>query len=193
MNQFDLTGFTGKGYDRGRPLWMQLAWMVVSRTILSRWWFPVRARVTVLRLFGADIGRDVVFRHGVTVHWPWKLRVGDGSWIGEGTWLLNLEPITIGANTCISQGVMLCTGSHDRRSPTFEFDNAPIEIGDLVWLATRATVLRGVNVGAGSTVGATALITRDVAPGSLVLASSAYLRESEFVAGDPLVPTVRQS
>ena len=41
---------------------------------------------------------------------------------------------------------MLCTGSHDRRSPTFEFDNAPIEIGDLNVAGDRATVLRGVNV-----------------------------------------------
>ena len=42
MNQFDLTGFTGRAMT-GDGLWMQLAWMVVSRTILSRWWFPVRA------------------------------------------------------------------------------------------------------------------------------------------------------
>ena len=49
----------------------------------------------------------------------------------------------------------LCTGSHDRKSPTFEFDNGPIVIEDGVWLCARSTVLRGVTIGANSVVGAT--------------------------------------
>lgn len=173
MNSFDLARFTGGGYDRGAPVWRQVAWMLVSRTVLTRWWFPASARAAVLRTFGATIGSGVNIRHGVTIHWPWKLTVGDASWIGDGTWILNLEQVTIGSNTCVSQGVLLCTGSHLRRSPTFEFDNAPIVVGDSVWLAARATVLRGVTIGDGVTVGATALITRDVPAGDMVLAPAA--------------------
>ncbi len=138
----------------------------------------MKLRVAVLRAFGAEIGRDVVFRHRVRVHWPWKLRVGDGSWVGEGVWILNLERVDIGSNVCISQEVLLCTGSHDRESPTFEFDNAPITVGDDVWVATRATVLRGCVIGNGAVVGATALVTSDVAPNSTVLAPRAVQREA---------------
>ncbi|GAA2064434.1 hypothetical protein GCM10009722_27270 [Williamsia deligens] len=65
----------------------------------------------ILRAFGASIGHGVVFRHNVRVHWPWRLTIGDNSWIGEGAWILNLERVHIGDDVCISQDVLLCTGS----------------------------------------------------------------------------------
>ncbi|WP_348639222.1 DapH/DapD/GlmU-related protein [Williamsia sp. 1138] len=138
------------------------------RSLLRWWWIPSKLRVFVLRLFGADIGRNVLIRHSVTIHWPWKLRIGDNSWVGEGAWILNLEPVSIGSNCCISQDVLICTGSHDRRSATFEFDNAPIVIGDGAWIAARATVLRGVTIGEHAVVGACSLVFTDVGPSKLI-------------------------
>lgn len=171
-----LAGFTGAGYDKGRgPLW-QAAWLAVSGLVVSRWWCPASIRVAILRAFGAQIGSGVLIRHRVQIHWPWKLSVGDNTWIGEDAWLLNLEPITIGSDVCISQGVFLCTGSHDRRSATFEFDNGPIVIEDGVWVAAMAVVLRGVTVGHSAVVGATALVTNDVPPGAVMLAPRATSR-----------------
>lgn len=171
-----LAGFTGVGYDRGRPAHIQVLWLAVSGLVLTRWWCPNRLRVRILRAFGATIGENALIRHRVRIHWPWKLTVGADSWIGEDTWILNLEPVTIGSDVCISQAVLLCTGSHDRRSPTFEFDNAPIDIGDGAWIAARATVLRGVTIGADAVVGATALVTSDVDAGATVLAPRAQER-----------------
>lgn len=168
-----LSAFTGANYDRGRSVAWQIAWLMASSLVVGQWWCPMKLRVAVLRAFGAEIGQDVVFRHRVRVHWPWKLRVGDGSWVGEGVWILNLEPVDIGSNVCVSQEVLLCTGSHDRTSPSFEFDNAPITIEDDAWLATRATVLRGCVIGRGAVVGATALVTSDVAAHATVLAPRA--------------------
>ena len=72
-----------------------------------------------------------------------------------------------------STGVLLCTGSHDHRSPSFEFDNAPIVVEDGAWAAARATVLRGVTVGREAVVGATALVTSDVSPGQIVPSGTA--------------------
>lgn len=168
-----LAGFTGAGYDKGRgPEW-QVAWLLVSGLLLTRWWCPSRVRVAVLRAFGAQIGSGVLIRHRVRIHWPWKLTVGDDSWIGEEAWLLNLEPIVLGRDVCISQGVLLCAGSHDRRSATFEFDNGPIHVEDGAWVAARATVLRGVTVGRDAVVGAAALVTKDVPAGAVVLAPAA--------------------
>ncbi|WP_241972670.1 putative colanic acid biosynthesis acetyltransferase [Cryobacterium cryoconiti] len=163
-----LSGFTGRGYDKGRGRLWQAAWFFISGLIVVRWWCPPTLRVIILRAFGARIGQDVLIRHRVRIHWPWKLTVGDNSWIGEDAWILNLEQVTIGQDVCISQGVFLCTGSHDRESPTFEFDNAPIVVEDGAWVAARATVLRGSRIGRNSVVGATALVAGNVAPGSLV-------------------------
>ncbi|OZF39876.1 putative colanic acid biosynthesis acetyltransferase [Rhodococcus sp. 14-2483-1-1] len=151
--------------------------MLASSLVVSHWWCPNSVRLRILRMFGAKIGVGVLIRHRVRIHWPWKLTVGDYSWVGEDAWILNLEPVSIGANTCISQSVLLCAGSHDRRSGTFEFDNAPIRVGDRTWIAARATVLRGVTIGNDVTIGATALVTTDVHDGMTVLAPAA--RRSE--------------
>ncbi len=178
----NLAGFTGAGYDRGRPIGWQIGWKLVSGVLVTRWFCPMPLRLALLRAFGASIGDNVVFRHEVKVHWPWKLTVGDNSWIGEGSWILNLEPVTIGADVCVSQDVLLCTGSHDRDSATFEFDNAPITIEDGAWVAARATVLRGCTIGRDAVVGACSLVTKDVAAGETVLAPRAETRRP---AGEP--------
>jgi putative colanic acid biosynthesis acetyltransferase WcaF len=167
-----LRGFTGAGYDKGRPLPHQVAWFVTQNLVFAKWWFPARWRPGLLRRFGAQIGSGVLIRHRVRVHWPWKLTIGDDTWIGEEAWILNLEPVCIGSNVCVSQGAFLCTGSHQRRSPTFEFDNAPITLEDGSWVAARAVVLRGVTVHAGAVVGAGAVAVADVPADATVLAAT---------------------
>ena len=163
-----LGAFTLTGYDKGRGIVWQAAWFATQNLMFGTWWFPRRFRPALLRAFGATVGRNVTIRHRVRVLWPWKLTIGDDAWIGEDAWLLNLEPITIGSDVCVSQGVFLCTGSHDRRSPDFRYDNGPITVDDGVWLAAQSLVLRGVTVGTGSVIGARAVATKDVPPGSTV-------------------------
>jgi len=163
-----LRGFTGAGYDKGRPLLVQAAWFAALHLFFVKWWFPARLRPVLLRAFGARIGRRVLIRRGVRIHWPWKLEVGDDVWIGEDAWILNLEPVTIGSDCCVSQSALLCTGSHRRRSPTFEFDNGPIRLEPGSWVAARAVVLRGVTVGRGAVVGAGAVAHQNLAPDSVL-------------------------
>jgi len=171
--RFSLRDFTGEGRPVGVPWLVRLLWMLVS-PLTMQWWCPNQLRVLVLRGFGARIGTGTLIKHDVKIDWPWKLEIGNDTWIGESTWIINAEPVIIGSNTCISQAALLCSGGHDRFSPTFEFDNAPIVIGDSVWIATRATILRGVRIGDGATVGATALVTRDVPEAATILAPRAY-------------------
>ncbi|MGC0327154.1 putative colanic acid biosynthesis acetyltransferase WcaF [Streptomyces sp. SAI-170] len=163
-----LRGFTGAGYDKGRPLLVQAAWFAVLHLVFVKWWCPHRWRPVLLRAFGARVGQRVLIRHGVRVHWPWKLEIGDDVWIGEGAWILNLEPVTIGHDCCVSQSALLCTGSHRPRCATFEFDNGPIRLEPGSWVAARAIVLRGVTVGRGGVVGAGAVAHRDLAPGTVL-------------------------
>lgn len=163
-----LAGFQGHGYDKGRSIAVQALWFAVLNLVFRKWWCPAGLRVRLLRAFGATIGTGVFIRHDVRVLWPWKLTVGDHCWIGEGAWLLNLEPITLEHDVCLSQDAYLFTGSHDRRSPTFEYDNAPITVRAGAWVAARATVLRGVTVGEGATVAAGTVVSKDVPAGTIL-------------------------
>ena len=169
-----LAAFMGRGYDKGRPRAWQAAWFATQNLVFGAWWLPARFRPLILRAFGAHVGSGVFIRHRVRVLWPWKLSIGDSCWIGEDVWLLNLEPITLGSDVCLSQGVFLCTGSHDRKSPSFEYDNGPIAVEAGAWVAARALVLRGVRIGARSTVGASAVVTKDVASDGVVAAASRW-------------------
>jgi len=102
--------------------------------------------------FGAQIGKGVIIRDRVRIHWPWKLDIGDHSWIGEGVWLLNLEQISIGKSVCVSQEAMICTGSHDLKDFSFKFDNGMIRIEESAWVCARSIILRGSVVPAGNVV-----------------------------------------
>jgi putative colanic acid biosynthesis acetyltransferase WcaF len=158
----------GRAYDKRRGIVAQALWVAVSELVFTKVWCPNSLRCKILRWFGATIGDGVLIKQRVRVQWPWNLSIGDNSWVGTDAELYNLDRIFIGSDVCISQYAYICTGSHDPKSPTFEFDNAPIVLEDGVWVCARATVLRGVTVGANSIIAATALVTRDVPPNSMV-------------------------
>ncbi|MDO5684283.1 MAG: DapH/DapD/GlmU-related protein [Propionibacteriaceae bacterium] len=172
-----LGGFTGAGYDKGRGILWQAAWHLLGQPLVRARPVPSGLRVKILRAFGARIGSGTRIREGVRVHWPWKLTVGADCWIGVDAWILNLEPVTIGDNVCISQQALLCTGSHQRRSRTFEFDNGPITVGARAWIATRATVLRGVSIGPNALIAAGAVVSEDVSPGAIVRAPESTVHD----------------
>jgi putative colanic acid biosynthesis acetyltransferase WcaF len=176
-SNWSLAARRGRPYDKGRGFIPQALWVAVSTLIFTQVWCPNRLRCALLRWFGGKVGQGVLIKHRVRVHWPWKLSIGNDSWVGTDAELYNVDNIVIGSDVCISQHVYLCTGSHDRRSPSFEFDNGPIVVEDGVWLCTRSTVLRGVTVGANSIVSATALVTSDVPPNSIVRPPPAIIGE----------------
>lgn len=149
-----LKSFDASGYERGRPVAWQALWFATSFLMFQQFWCPNRWRSSLLRMFGATVGDRAFIRHDVRIMWPWKLTVGDDCWLGEGLRILNLEQVTIGNDVCLSQEVMLCTGSHDHRRADFPYRNAPICISDGAWIGARATVLPGVNIGRCSVVAA---------------------------------------
>ncbi|WP_198950425.1 putative colanic acid biosynthesis acetyltransferase [Kineosporia sp. A_224] len=150
--QRSLRSFTGAGYDKGRNKVWQATWFAVMNMVFMKWWLPPRLRPPILRAFGAQIGDRVLIRHRVRVLWPWKLTIGDDCWIGEGVWLLNLEPITIEHDVCISQEALLCTGGHSHTDPAFAFRNRPISVRTGVWVAARALVAPGTVLDPGQMV-----------------------------------------
>jgi putative colanic acid biosynthesis acetyltransferase WcaF len=160
----DLAPYTTGEFHRGRPALVELAWLLAQALFVSSWLPGSLQRRVLLRLFGASLGKGVVIKPGVRVKFPWRLTVGDHSWIGEDVWIDNLGVVEIGRNCCLSQGAYLCTGSHDWRLQSFDLIVKPIVIDDCVWIAAKARVAPGVKLGAGSVLGLGSVATADLAP-----------------------------
>jgi putative colanic acid biosynthesis acetyltransferase WcaF len=120
-------------------------------------------RAALLRAFGARIGRGVVIKPGVTVTFPWKLAVGDFSWLGERVWIDNLADVWIGSHCCISQGAYLCTGNHRWDAAAFDLAAAPIRIEAQCWIGAMARVGPGVTCGEGAVLTLGSVATADLA------------------------------
>jgi putative colanic acid biosynthesis acetyltransferase WcaF len=153
-----------KQLDRGRALWVEMLWLVVQLLALTSPLSCNALRRLVLTLFGARIGRKVTIKPRVRVKFPWRLDIGNNSWIGEGVWLDNLADIRIGDHCCISQGAYLCTGSHNWRSVDFELIVKPITLEEGVWLAARTVVGPGVTARQGAVLSLGSVATQDLAP-----------------------------
>jgi len=108
----------------------------------------------LLRLFGAKIGKKVIIRPTARITYPWKVTIGDYSWIGDEVVLYSLGDIKIGKNTVISQRSYICTGTHDYNSEDFRIYAEGIDIGSKCWLATDVYIAPGITIEDGVVIGA---------------------------------------
>ncbi len=151
----DLRQYNPSWYDRGRPGWLVLLWWLVQAIA-----FPLTPhtfngfRRWLLRLFGAKIGTGVIIRPTARFTYPWKVEIGDYSWIGDDVVFYSLEQIRLGCHCVVSQKSYLCTGSHDIQDPTFDLMTSAITIGNGVWIATDCFIGPGVQIGANAVIGA---------------------------------------
>lgn len=154
------------GLDRGRPLWVESLWYVAKCAFfLTPWPFPSRLKCWLLRRFGAQVGKGVVIKPRVNIHLPWKLEVGDFTWLGEEAFILNLERVTIGSHCCISQRAFLCTGNHDFRQPDMPFRNRPITIEDGAWIGAQVFVAPGITIGEDAVIAAGSVVIHNIIAG----------------------------
>jgi len=118
-------------------------------------------KVALLRSFGARIGKGVIIKPHVRIKYPWKLSVGDYSWIGEEAWIDNLAEVTIGSHCCISQGAMLLCGNHDYTSPRFDLITREIKLESGAWVGAKSVVCPGVTMQSHSVLSVGSILTSD--------------------------------
>ncbi|WP_425396272.1 WcaF family extracellular polysaccharide biosynthesis acetyltransferase [Aeoliella sp.] len=181
----DLEHFRVTDYNPG-SLPARATWYVVCELLFaSALPLPSSWKCALLRCFGAQIGNGVVIKPRVRIKFPWQLRIGDHTWIGEGSWIDNLAMVDVGSHVCISQGTYFCTGSHDHRKQNFDLLTAPITVGDGAWVAARTTLLGGVSVGPNALVAAASMVHKDVPAGVIVGGNPAVvIRDRQKPASD---------
>ena len=148
-----------------RMLWT-IVWGVFARplprSVGSGW------KRFLLRLFGARIDATAIVYSSAKVYYPANLTMGAYACLASDVDCYNVAPITIGANSTVSQGAYLCTASHDITDPLNPLVTKPIVIEDQAWVAAGAFVGMGVTIGQGAVVGARAAVFKDVEPWTVV-------------------------
>lgn len=143
------------------------------------------------------MGKHVSFDPGVDIQQPERIRVGDHVHFYRGVYLspcnewitigdhchfapygILYGPLTLGNHVAVAAHVVFASVGHgyDRIDiPMVNQATAKKEIivEDDVWIGANAVIIGGVRIGAHSIVGAGAVVTRDVAPYSVVGGSPA--------------------
>ena len=124
----------------------------------------VRLRRLLYRGLGAHIAPKAVLHFCTEIRAPWRLRIGQGSIIGDNAILDAREGLTIGRNVNLSSNVSIYTLQHDHRDPYFRCPTPQdrklsVEIGDRAWLGSN---------GEGAVCCAGCVVTKDVEPYAVV-------------------------
>ena len=145
MNRTELNTFNNSWFQIGKPRHVVLMWYLVNAILFRSFVLPISGvKRFILRLFGAKIGKGVVIKPYVNIKYPWKLTIGENTWIGENVWIDNLDQVTIGNNVCISQGALILSGNHDYNKSSFDLIVKPIVLEDGVWIGAKSMVTQGV-------------------------------------------------
>lgn len=121
------------------------------------------------RVCGISIGSGSTIHMFATFYNPFNIVIGSDSIIGEWAVLDGRAPLIIGSHVDIASGVMIYNAEHDIHSKDFtkaHMDKVIIE--DYVFIGPRAIILPGVTIGRGGVVAAGAVVTKDVAPMTIV-------------------------
>lgn len=167
INQGDvrLRDFDNSWYDPGRSFLVRVAWIAANRVFFfTSFPWPSSVKRGVLRAFGADIGSGVVLKPHINVKYPWNLRIGNDSWIGEGVWIDSLARVSIGSNACLSQGCMIETGNHDWSASTFDLKLGEVVLEDGCWAAVRSLLLPESRLARNAVLGAGAVLSGETEP-----------------------------
>lgn len=138
------------------------------------------AHAEILRQFGARVGRDCSIYTPLHIvnagHDFSNLEIGDRVHLGSDVLIDLADRVTIEDEATLSMRCTLVThidvgpGPLRERRPR---EQGPVVVGRGAYLGSGATVLHGVRVGALATLGAHALVDRDVADGATVVSPRA--------------------
>jgi acetyltransferase-like isoleucine patch superfamily enzyme len=120
------------------------------------------------RLAGMRIGSGSSIHMEVRIYDPRHIVIGEDSILGERVVLDGRGSLKIGNHVDIATGAMIYNSQHDINSEDFHAIEKENIIEDYVFIGPNAIILPGVRIGRGAVVAAGAVVTKDVAPMSVV-------------------------
>jgi maltose O-acetyltransferase len=128
-----------------------------------------------LRLAGVRVPRSTIFWGMPTLVGEGdvasRLRIGELCGLNFGCYFELDAPITLEDHVAIGHEVMFLTRSHDSSDPRRRGgagEAKPIRVEAGSWIGSRATILPGVTIGAGSVVGASVVVRESLPPNTLL-------------------------
>lgn len=125
---------------------------------------------------GSVEAENCAFFSGVRLEcWPGaRIAIGNGTYLNRNTEIVAAQCVTIGRDCKIARDVIIMdTDQHALPGSTLVA--RPVHISDHVWIGSRAIVLKGVTIGSGAVVAAGSVVTKDVAPRTMVAGVPARL------------------
>lgn len=160
-------------------------WYFVNIIFIKNQYNPSsKIKLIILKLFGAKIGKGVLIKPAVNIKYPWKLTIGDHSWIGEGVWIDNLAEVVIGKHVCVSQGAMLLTGNHNYKKTTFDLVTGRICLADGVWIGAKSIVTPGVTCHTHSVLAVQSVANKNLEPYTIYQGNPAHPRKKRSINQD---------
>lgn len=111
---------------------------------------------------GIRIGRGSTIHMFANFFQPKNIEIGADTIIGNNSFLDGRAPLIIGNHTSLASEVLIYNSEHDINDENFTAIEAPVEIGDYVFIGPRSIILPGVKIGRGAIVAAGAVVTKDV-------------------------------
>ena len=130
-------------------------------------------RNSMLRFFGAKVGKGVRIHPSVKVIIPWHITIGDHVTVHDRAILYALGEITIGDHSEIGPLTHLCAGTHDFTDPKFTLLRQPITIGDHCTLGAASFVAPNVTLADHTTLAPRAALYANSTPNTHYLGNPA--------------------
>lgn len=131
----------------------------------------------VNELFYGKIGKDSYMMPPLAVVGASQISIGNNVFIMDGILLMGSGGITIEDNAQIAANVQILSNNHDLRDREI-ITLSPVRICRGAWIGAGATILPGVTIGENAVVGAASVVTRDVAPNTIVAGNPAKVLRS---------------
>ncbi|MGE6829711.1 WcaF family extracellular polysaccharide biosynthesis acetyltransferase [Priestia megaterium] len=180
-NKIRLNLYNQSWYSRGKKGSIVIIWWLIQSSLFRLSFHNMYGwRNFLLRLFGAKIGQGVKIRSSAKFTYPWKVTIGDYSWIGDNVQFYCLDTIYVGSNCIVSQESYLCTGSHNIKDPHFGLIVKPIIIKDGAWVASDVFVYPGVTINEMAVVAARSTVIKDIPANEVHAGSPAKYIKKRF-------------